>query len=139
LGQVARRRIARYDEGLSMAHDSPGRVLIVDDNVAHAENVAEILELQGYPTHIAASAEDALLALARDIVVLVADFRLPGIDGVELIRRVKSARQDVRCFLMSAYGDEQTVASAERAGARFFPKPVDLAGLVQCLRPEATT
>jgi DNA-binding NtrC family response regulator len=105
-------------------------VLIVDDNIALAENLAEILELEGYGTEVAASAEEALpKALAGDHVVVVTDFRLPGMDGAELVSHVRRVRAHLRCIVISAFTDESTVRRAQEAGARFLPKPVDLVRL----------
>lgn len=111
------------------------RILIVDDNVALAENVAEILELDGYRTAVAASAEDALpLALADDLSVLVTDFRLPGMNGAELVRRVCRERCGLRCIVISAFTDEHTMSSARDAGARFLSKPLSLVELSHLIR-----
>ena len=119
----------RQEEG------APARVLIVDDNVALAENIAEVLELEGYVTVVAASAEEALTkSPGHDFAVVVTDFRLPGIDGVELVRRVMKAHRNVRCVVISAHTDEGTVRSAETAGARFLAKPLDLGRLTRFVR-----
>jgi len=118
-------------EGLS-PHGHGARILIVDDNVALAENVAEVLELEGYRTAIAASAEDALpLALNDDLAVLVTDFRLPGMNGAELVTRVRRARSGIRCIVISAYTDDQTMDRARDVGARFLAKPLSLTDLTQ--------
>jgi len=115
--------------------ESLSRVLIVDDNVALAENIAEILELAGFASYVAATAEDALpRALDQDVAVVVTDYRLPGIDGIELIKRIRRERRHVRCFLISAYGDDSIISSAEGLGAKFLGKPVDMAALLQTLR-----
>jgi len=112
--------------------DGSARVLIVDDNVALAENIAEILELQGFVSFVAASAEDALpRALDDDVAVLVTDYRLPGIDGIELIKHIRRQRRQVRCFLISAYSDDSIVMSARDLGARFLGKPLDMQELVR--------
>src|SRR5689334_133080 len=96
-------------------------VLIVDDNVALAENVAEVLELDGYRTAIAASAEEALpLALSANMTILVTDFRLPGMNGAELVNQVRRQRSGVRCIVISAYTDDRTMSSARDAGAEFL-------------------
>lgn len=110
-------------------------ILIVDDNVALAENVAEILELDGYTAAVAATAEEALpLALADDLSVLVTDFRLPGMNGVELVNRVCRVRCGLRCIVISAYTDERTMSSALNAGAQFLAKPLSIAQLSHLIR-----
>jgi two-component system response regulator (stage 0 sporulation protein F) len=111
------------------------RVVIVDDNLALAENVAEIFELEGFPSLVFGTAEDALQTGFLDrVFVLVTDYRLPGIDGVELIKRIRRERRDVSCILVSAYGDDGVVSTAETLGARFLAKPLDVPELVGLVR-----
>lgn len=111
------------------------RVLIVDDNVALAENIAEILELAGYAGEIAASAEEALpRALAGGIGFIVTDFRLPGVDGAQLIKSLRVKGRQFRAVIISAYSDEGTISAAREAGVDdFIPKPVDFARLTRVL------
>lgn len=110
-------------------------ILIVDDNVELAENIAEMLALEGYRTTVAASAEEALpRALRADVSFLVTDFRLPGVDGAELVTRVRQAREEVRFVVMSAHTDESTQRRAEAAGATFFSKPVNLRALAALIQ-----
>jgi DNA-binding NtrC family response regulator len=108
------------------------RVLIVDDNVGLAENIAELLQLEGHATTVAASAEEALLKAARPTPdVVVTDYRLPGISGAALVRRLQELGLRVRAIVISAYTDEHTIQDARSAGADFVPKPVDLRALGQ--------
>ncbi len=105
-------------------------VLIVDDNEDLAENLAEILSLRGFVTQTATSAEDALpKAISDGPSLLLTDFRLPGMSGADLVRRVLERRSTVRAIVMSAYTDDGTVAAARSAGAEFLPKPVDFGSL----------
>jgi CheY-like chemotaxis protein len=109
-------------------------VLVVDDNQDLAENIAEILGLRGLTVVIATSAEEALpKALPDGPALLVTDFRLPGIDGAELVRQVRARRRDVRAVVISAYTDDATVAAARDAGADFLPKPIDFVALSRLL------
>jgi DNA-binding NtrC family response regulator len=115
------------------------RILIVDDNVALAENLAEVLALEGYRTDVAASAEEALAsALSADLSVVVTDFRLPGLDGAELVTRLRERRLGMRFVVISGHTDDGTIDRAREAGARFFPKPLDLEALRRFLRDGVT-
>jgi DNA-binding NtrC family response regulator len=112
-----------------MAPD-PAHVLVVDDNVEYAQNIAEILEIGGCPTQVFSTAEEALpVALGPRITVVITDYRLPGMDGVELVRRIRSARDGVQAVVISAYADETAVDTARMLGANFLPKPVDVSAL----------
>ncbi len=110
-------------------------MLVVDDNVALAENIVELLELVGYVVEIAASAEEALAkVLAGRVTFIVTDYLLPGLNGAELIKSVRSHGHHVRAVIMSAYSDEGTIRAARDADiADFIPKPVDFARLTRIL------
>jgi CheY-like chemotaxis protein len=108
-----------------MTISRPLRVLIVDDNVGLAENIAEILEIDGYVTAVAASAEEALRKAAPPPDVVVTDYRLPGISGTTLVRRLQQMGLDVHAIVISAFTDDETIADARDAGAAFVAKPVD--------------
>ena len=114
------------------------RILVVDDHVYLAENIAEILEGEGYQTRVAVSAEQALDALERDeIHAVITDYRLPGRNGAQLIREMRQRGRQIPAVVMSAYSDEETIAAARAAGAmEVLTKPVaivELLGLVSGL------
>jgi DNA-binding response OmpR family regulator len=111
------------------------RILIIDDNLDLAENIAEILEMEGYRTEISTSAEDALpRALDEGVEFVVTDYRLPGINGAEFVRRVRAEGGKVQAVVISAYSDESTRSAAKDAGAQFLPKPLDLSALKRFVR-----
>jgi CheY-like chemotaxis protein len=115
--------------------DQGGRVLVVDDNLALAENIVELLELVGYVVEIAGSAEEALpKVIGGRVEFIVTDYLLPGLNGAELIKSVRRQGHDVRAVIISAYSDEGTITAAKEAGiADFIPKPVDFARLTRVL------
>ena len=103
------------------------RVLIVDDNVQLAENIAEILEFDGHRTNVAVSAEDALAKVpgyAPEVVVT--DYRLPGMNGAQLVKMLRGAGLHARAVVISAHTDDSTIQEATDAGAKFVAKPLDL-------------
>ncbi len=105
-----------------------GKILVVDDHIALADNVIEILEEAGYRTAFAESAEVALERMASDdIAAVITDFRLPGLNGAEFISEMRRRGYDQPAVVVSAYTDESTVSSSHRAGAlAVLPKPVDI-------------
>ncbi len=110
-----------------------GRVLVVDDQIALAENIAEVLQGVGFQTDVAASAEEALARVAQGgITAVVTDFKLPGASGAQLIEDLRRRGERMPVLMMSAYTDEGTIDRSRTAGAwLFLPKPVPLATLVE--------
>jgi DNA-binding NtrC family response regulator len=117
---------------------SPRRILIVDDNVDLAENIAEILQIDGHLTQVASSAEEALEKLLdAELDVVVTDYRLPGISGAIFIDRIRERGNAFLAVVISAYTDDQTMREARQAGATFMAKPVDFKVLSQWIRTGA--
>jgi CheY-like chemotaxis protein len=64
--------------------------------------------------------------IGEQIVLLVSDINMPGMSGLELLPIVKARRPDLPVFMISAYGDKDTIATAvERGANKFLTKPVD--------------
>lgn len=123
-----------------MPSADPIRVLIIDDNVGLAENIAEILQIDGYATEVFASAEEASQgAVGKAPDVVVTDYRLPGISGADFVRRFRQTHVHVLAIVISAYTDEETIEDARRAGASFVPKPVDFKMLGRLIREHRAT
>ena len=108
-------------------------MLVVDDQIELAENIAEILQGIGFQTDVAGSAEDGLERVARGgITAVVTDFKLPGQSGAQLIEELRRRGERMPVLMMSAYTDEATIDRSRAAGAWFFlPKPVPLVTLVE--------
>ena len=118
-----------------MTTGNPRRVLIIDDNVDLAENIAEILQMDGHATDVAASAEEAFpMVAAAEPDFVVTDDRLPGITGAAFVVQFRQTRTTVRAVVISAYTDDRTIKEARDAGATFMPKPVDFKLLVHMIR-----
>jgi len=89
--------------------------------------------------HFACSGEDALDKLARGIepqlIVILSDINMPGMDGLSLLREVKEKRPDLPVIMVTAYGDEERRRRASEFGAAdFITKPVDFDFLKAQLR-----
>ncbi len=122
-----------YDTGPRV---SGATVLVVDDNLALAENLAEILALGGFRTTLADSAETAYLRVQKGgIAAVVSDVRLPGRSGIDLVDAIRKDHADVRVILMSAFSDAEALAAAARAGAEILSKPVEIKRLLALLEP----
>ena len=92
-----------------------------------------------YVLHFAASGEEALGQLSDgvepELIVILSDINMPGMDGLELLRAVKQRRPDLPVMMVSAYGDDERRRRAVEYGAfEFVTKPVDFDTLKEQLR-----
>ena len=110
-----------------------GHILVVDDQIELAENIAEILQGIGFETEVAGSAEAGLERVAQGgITAVVTDYKLPGQNGAHLIEELRRRGERIPVLMMSAYTDEATIDRSRAAGAwLFLPKPVPLQTLVE--------
>jgi two-component system, NtrC family, response regulator HydG len=106
-------------------------VLIVDDNLDLAENLAEILEDEGLGCEIVGSAEEALEYLeSTPFSLVISDIRMEGMSGVELLREVNARWPETPVVLMTAYARDRVLEDAQRHGAiDVLRKPLDMKAL----------
>jgi DNA-binding NtrC family response regulator len=112
------------------------RILIVEDDEVFLRPLQRTLEVAGYEALVVPSGEDAVDLLKRDDVELVlTDKRLPGIDGVEVVRRIKAEHPDLAVVVMTAYGTIGSAVEAMRVGAEdYLVKPFDAAEALMVIR-----
>jgi two-component system response regulator HydG len=109
----------------------PIRVLVIDDEQAHAEVTAESLERVGYQCVVA----DSGAAGARQIEngefdVVLTDLRMADMDGLAILRKAKQELPDCEVVVITGFGDVRTAVEAIKEGAaNYLAKPVDLAEL----------
>jgi CheY-like chemotaxis protein len=109
--------------------------LVVDDNQAFAENLAEIVGDLGDEVSTAASGDAALaLARARRFDCLVTDMRMPFMDGAELVHRVRRLDPGLPAIVVTAHAGDRELERARGEGLlAALPKPVPVARLVEAL------
>jgi CheY-like chemotaxis protein len=109
-------------------------ILVVDDEPDVADLFRQRFRREArqgtYVLHFAGSGEDALQQLADDIepelIVILSDINMPGMDGLELLRQVKRQRPGLPVMMVTAYGDDdRRRRAAEFGAAHFITKPVD--------------
>ena len=109
----------------------PARFLLVDDEVDYITTLRERLELRGLSADVVHDGAAALAYLARhepDVVVL--DIRMPGLDGIEVLRRIKRDHPGVEVVMATGHGGTAEEEVARSLGAfAYFSKPVDIAVL----------
>lgn len=104
------------------------RLLLVEDKDTFRRLLVQALAGTAWEVLAVGDPQEALQALDRSsFEVLVTDLRLPGMSGLELLRRIKRAHPGIRVVLMSAFGEPKDIVEAMRCGAdEFLPKPFDL-------------
>jgi CheY-like chemotaxis protein len=108
-------------------------ILIVDDEPDIADLFRQRFRRevrQGqYVLHFADSGEEALRRLAEirpELIVILSDINMPGMDGLDLLRKVKGLRPELPVLMVTAYGDDERRHRADELGAAaFLTKPVD--------------
>jgi len=101
--------------------DESAYVLVVDDEGANRYSVSKTLQRVGYIVSEAANGEEALEIMGKQSFdVVLTDIRMPGLDGVELLRRIKEEAPDIIVILMTAYASLGTAVEALRLGAHDY-------------------
>jgi DNA-binding response OmpR family regulator len=108
-------------------------VLVVDDEVDICNNLRDILTDLGYDVDTACDGPRALeLVKAKPYAVALLDLRMPGMDGLELYRRIKALRAGTVAMIVTAYATDAATQEALGAGAwKVVAKPVDFASLME--------
>ncbi|HEX9305911.1 MAG TPA: sigma-54 dependent transcriptional regulator [Anaeromyxobacter sp.] len=111
-------------------------ILVVDDDAAMRHLLSVILTDHGWEARAVASAHDALREVeARDPDLVLTDVRMPGMDGLALLREIQRLRPDLTVIVMSAYGAQDAAIEAMKAGAYdYLSKPFKRDEVVLVLR-----
>jgi DNA-binding NtrC family response regulator len=114
----------------------PLRVLFVDDEEDFVRTMAERMEMREVGSEVALSGQQALQMLEQEIPdVMVLDLRMPGIDGMEVLRRVKRTYPQLEVIIMTGHGSDADEEEARRLGAfDYLRKPVDINDLMETVR-----
>jgi DNA-binding NtrC family response regulator len=112
-----------------------GRILVVDDEVNARTALAELLRDEGYEVEMAADAFKALgkyESFAPQVVIT--DLKMPGMDGIELVKKIRGGEDPAAVIVMTAFGAVQTAVDAMRAGAAdYLTKPLNFDELLVVL------
>jgi len=112
------------------------KVLYVDDEEDFVRTMAERMEMRDLGGEVALSGEAALAMLESEVPdVMVLDLRMPGLDGLEVLRRVKARHPHVAVIIMTGRGSPEDEEEAKRLGAfAYLTKPVDITHLMGVIR-----
>ena len=105
-----------------------GKILIVDDQFGIRILLNEDLQKEGYTTYQAANGMQGLEIVKKDRPDLVLlDMKIPGMDGIEILKRIKQYDETISVIIMTAYGELDMIQKANALGAlAHFDKPFDI-------------
>ena len=103
-------------------------ILVVDDNPAMAESLADILEVKGFTVHAAGGGAQALQILQKTPVdILLTDVKIPGMNGLELYREARKAHPRLITIFMTAYAADDLIQQGMLEGIKtVLTKPVEI-------------
>ena len=112
------------DSGKSMKPS----ILIVDDDDVMQETLSDVLKKRNYEVFSMSSGNGALSVIKKNLIDLILlDMRLPDVDGLEILKKIKEFDTEILVIMMTAYSDVQTAVSAMKSGAyHYINKPFEL-------------
>ena len=115
-----------------MTEEIKAKVLLVDDEEAFLTSLAKRLEVRGMQVTTATRGKEAVaLVDSREFDLVVLDLSMPGIDGLETLRRIKAKQPDAEIIMLTGEGSIRTGIEAMKLGAEdFLQKPVNITELV---------
>ncbi len=114
----------------------PYRILIVDDEKSQREMLSGYLRKKGLRPTDAPSGEEALSIIEKyGFEIALLDLRLPGIGGIELLKRLRENLPDISVIMITAHGDVHSAVEAMKSGALdYLNKPIDLEELMTIIK-----
>ena len=111
------------------------KILLVDDEKHFADTLAARLEMRGFEVRAAYSGPEALTAIALPTEVVVLDLRMPGMDGLEVLRELKKSKPDIHVIMLTGHIDDQDERAVYETGAhRVLRKPLNMDDLLGSIR-----
>lgn len=116
--------------------EMPSKVLLVDDERQFVETLSERLMMRKMGSAIAYDGESALELIKEDEPeVMILDLKMPGIDGIEVLRRIKATRSDIEVIILTGHGSEADRETCMQLGAfAYLTKPVNIDELTETLK-----
>ena len=115
---------------------APAKVLLVDDEREFVQTLSERLLLRDIGSAVVYDGESALEMLAEDEPeVMLLDLKMPGIDGMEVLKRVKATRPSIEVIILTGHGNESDREACMALGAfAYLQKPVDIEVLSETMK-----
>lgn len=119
---------------------TPNKVLIVDDQYGIRVLLYEVFGKEGYETFQAANGREALdIVTKQSPELVILDMKIPGMDGLEILKEIKKIDKSIKVIMMTAYGELDMIKEATELGAiTHFTKPFDIDELRLAVRSQLT-
>ena len=129
-------RFKKPDISFKIDLDVPSKVLLVDDEKEFVNTLSERLETRRMTPAIAYDGEEALAMVAHNQPeVMVLDLKMPGIDGIEVLRRMKRSHPETEVIILTGHGSAAEEEMAAELGAfAYLRKPVDIDELTETMK-----
>jgi len=104
------------------------KILLVDDEKEFVETLSERIRMREHDSDVALNGEQALKKMDDDLPdVVVLDLKMPGMDGMEVLRRIRKAYPKVQVIMLTGHGSEKDEEEAKKLGAfEYLQKPVEI-------------
>jgi CheY-like chemotaxis protein len=108
--------------------ETPARLLLVDDEKEFVQTLSERLKLRRFPSEIAYNGQQALeLSENDDMEVMILDLKMPGIDGFDVLKKIKKTKPHIEVIILTGHGSEQDREKCMELGAfAYLEKPADI-------------
>lgn len=110
------------------------KILIVDDQIGIRLLLDEVFRSEQYETILASNGIEALKCIKEEekIDCVLLDLRIPGMDGLEIVRRIKEENDNMPIFMMTAFAEQEMIDTANDLGIeKYFIKPFNIVDVIQ--------
>ena len=109
------------------------KILLVDDEQEFVETLSERIRMREHDSDVALNGEQALKKMDDDLPdVVVLDLKMPGMDGMEVLKRIRKAYPKVQVIMLTGHGSEKDEEEARKLGAfEYLQKPVEIDTLMK--------
>jgi len=128
----------KYQPSIIRRHnfETPTRILLVDDEKEFVQTLSERLKMREIESNYVFSGKDALdFVDQEDTDVMILDLKMPGIDGFEVLKKIKKTKPNIEVIILTGHGSEQDRETCMNLGAfAYLQKPADIDSLTATMQ-----
>lgn len=111
-------------------------ILLVDDEKDFVTTLSERMQMRDFDSTFALSGNEALKMVAEEVPdVIILDLKMPGMGGMEVLRRLRKAHSEIQVIILTGHGSENDEDEARRLGAfDYLKKPIDIEALTKHIK-----